>query len=169
MASTPSINIVFCDDVRRELDGRLSLMGVFAGLRLVSPDTTLPKIAVCVFLSAPVGYKTGEIKVRLTVEREGEIEHSDEFPQLPAVATVDAEVERLCSSASGGSSLNAAYAGVIEVQNFPVERGAKIHVVATERGKEIHSSFAIIAVDDTAQKPKVVVTRKKSKGKKSVE
>lgn len=48
-----TVNVVFCDDARRESDGRLSLMGVFDGVRtLPAGSESIPKLTLCAFVSA---------------------------------------------------------------------------------------------------------------------
>lgn len=60
------ISSIFCDDIRHELSGKASAMGIFHGfIGLQTPSQTLPKLCILTFINLPQSAEPVDIEVRL--------------------------------------------------------------------------------------------------------
>ncbi len=63
---TPHLATTYCDDVRQEVGGKLSLIGVYNGVMYVPKvPVTLPKLWIVATYSTPIGEPPTNLKVRV--------------------------------------------------------------------------------------------------------
>lgn len=166
-----TVDIIFCDDARREADGRFSLMGVFEGVRVMPTSVdTIPKLTICALVSAVQGADLSDVVIKVAVFRNDSLEHEESYPSMPLVAEVDPRWSGLIAAANIDFPLRAHFAGFLEMQNFPVHDGCVI-TVSTHRGKKVVSERGIAilqyASDDADPDSKLsVVAAKPKRGKK---
>ncbi|EML7988506.1 hypothetical protein RY963_001748 [Stenotrophomonas maltophilia] len=162
------VNVVFCDDVRREADGRVSIMGVFEGLRILpSSVDTLPKTTILALVSATPGVDLSEIDLRVSVYRSGQLEHEESYPALPNQAEADSRLTSAAEDLGLTFPVKAYYAGLVELQNFPVHDGCSIQVRAM-KGEQVLSEHGVVFIQDAdavseIQQSAVVQSKSKSK------
>ncbi len=167
-----TVDVVFCDDARREADGRLSLMGVFEGVRILPAGlSSLPKLTLCALVSAAQGSDLSDVVIKVSVFRDGALEHEDSYPSMPLVAQVDQRWLDAIAAAGIEYPLRAQFAGLLEFQNLPVHDGCVIKV-STHRGNELLFEHGVVLLqDDTGKvdsdaKYSVVQTKRKPVKKK---
>lgn len=168
------VDVVFCDDARRESDGRLSLMGVFDGVRILPAGTeSIPKLTLCAFVSADQGADLSKVVLRVTVFRDGAVDHEASYPSLPLTAEIDRRWHDALAAADIDFPLRAHFAGLLEFQNFPVNEGCVIKV-ATFRGDELLFERGVVllmneeAPDESAGIRRSVAAPKRKAVKKKV-
>ncbi|MEX7641356.1 hypothetical protein ACWWU7_03205 [Stenotrophomonas sp. SM006] len=143
-----SVDVKFCDDVRREADGRVSVMGVFEGLRILPANVhTLPKVTIFALVSAKPGFDLGGISIKVSVYRGEQLEHEEAYPALPDSAVPDARLVTVAEEMKLTFPVRAYYAGLVELQNFPVHDDCSIRVCTT-RGDEVFSENGVVFVRD---------------------
>src|SRR5690606_11754643 len=84
-------HVIFCDDIRREVNGQSSYMGVYSGpVRMERDEETLPLFCVVVYLSFPSAL-TGKIPVvwiEKTTSENNTIELAKgDLPPIPIINT----------------------------------------------------------------------------------
>jgi hypothetical protein len=93
--SEPIATVVFCDDVRHEVNGKVSIIGLYRGyLGLANVVPSLPKLVVFVMIDLPLSFEGQKVKVRVCDRNEdlvaGEAEaRADNLPSRPAPEGVD--------------------------------------------------------------------------------
>jgi len=79
--STRKLTVVYCEDVRLELTGQTSHIGIFNGTLLAQTfPFSLPKFAVSVEIATPFGEQLQSLRFELTSDAGGELLAMD-FPQ----------------------------------------------------------------------------------------
>lgn len=157
-----TVNVVFCDDARRESDGRLSLMGVFDGVRTLPVGSeSIPKLTLCAFVSAAQGADLSDVVLKVAVLRDGAVEHEDSYPSLPLTANIDKRWHEAIAAAGIDYPLRAHFAGLLEFQNFPVSDGCVIKV-ATYRGDKVLFEHGVVLLQDRNGAPQVTADPKRS-------
>lgn len=143
-----TVDVKFCDDVRREADGRVSVMGVFEGLRILPSDVhTLPKVTIFALVSAEPEFDLSGISITVSVYRGEQLEHEEAYPALPDHAVPDARLVAVSEKMKLNFPVRAFYAGLVELQNFPVHDDCSIRV-CTARGSEVFSENGVVFVRD---------------------
>lgn len=146
-----NVDVKFCDDVRREADGRVSFMGVFEGLRILPADVhTLPKVTIFALVSAIPGFDLSGISIRVSVYRGDQLEHEEAYPALPDSAMPDRRLVTIAEKMKLTFPIKAYYAGLVELQNFPVHDSCSIRVCTT-RGNEVLSENGVVFFRDPKQ------------------
>jgi hypothetical protein len=79
------IHTVFCDDIRHELGGKLSYMGVYSGMLFVPTfPATLPKLCLAMNVLTPADRPFAKLTVRLLKDEEVLFEGTLDDAQLSA-------------------------------------------------------------------------------------
>lgn len=73
MAESRRFHATFCDDIRHEINGKVSLIGCYSGLMFVPVfPATLPRLCVYIYLSTP-NDQPFEGRISLSVLKDGEV------------------------------------------------------------------------------------------------
>lgn len=79
--STRKLTVTYCEDVRLEMSGQTSMIGIFHGTLLAqSFPLTLPKLSISVEIGTPVEEQLHSLRFELTSDLGGELIAMD-FPQ----------------------------------------------------------------------------------------
>jgi len=79
--TTRKLTVVYCEDVRLELTGQTSLIGIFNGTLLAqSFPLTVPKFAISVEIGTPFEQQLRSLRFELTTDAGGQLLAMD-FPQ----------------------------------------------------------------------------------------
>ena len=87
------VETLFCDDIRHEVNGKLSYIGVYAGTLLASAfPATLPKFCVSITILTPADEPLQALTLRLLKDEETFREIVLDADQLASASTVFAEL-----------------------------------------------------------------------------
>lgn len=135
------VHAVFCDDIRQEVGGKVSLMGCYQGdLFVPFMPVALPKLCVFVTVSTPVGRPLKTLKVRV-MQEETELVSIDvlEEDMKKVVLPFDDGVTRILANA------------VMVFSSFAVAAPTAIRVmVDTEEGEMIGPRLRIKTMPEQA-------------------
>ena len=144
MFNAPYLFCLYAEDVRQEMNGQMSIIGVFqGGLRIPSVPAHLPKLAIIANLRIPPD-KTPE-SVKLEVHLGSEIVQTINPPRefLQTISqTPDQGVEE-------GYTMQF----IVGFSGFPVSAAGKLEVCATVDGLTFHGNSLTITVGDVATPP----------------
>ena len=144
MLDKPYLFCLYAEDVRQEMNGQMSIIGVFqGGLRIPSVPAHLPKLAIIANLRMLSDKAPNSVK--LEVHRGGEVLQTIDPPseflqtitQLP-----DQGVEE-------GSNIQL----IVGFSDFPLSAGGKLEVRVTVDGVTIHGNPLAITVADAPIPP----------------
>lgn len=97
--SARHVEVIYCDDIREELGGKISLMGVYTGDMIVSTiPLTLPKLCIVVTAMTDVSNPFQSLNARVEKGEDGVV----------LVSTGNIDVPSLQKKASGGEVSNGA-------------------------------------------------------------
>ncbi|MEO3879295.1 DUF6941 family protein [Rheinheimera fenheensis] len=131
----PNITVLFCDDIRHELGGKVSLMGVYGSHLLVHTlPVQLPKLAVHFNIEMPTEMKPDSIKVNIVIN--GKNHTSLELGGIGYNDTLAKEIygHRI----TGGTDLN----------QIDLPEKTKIEAIVELDGKKAYSSVLIVDTKD---------------------
>lgn len=82
---TRTIESVWCDDIRNEMSGKISLMGVYQSELIVPVEVTIPKLCCYIMLKSPIDEKISSVVIRLMKNDSEELVRAniDEVPDIP--------------------------------------------------------------------------------------
>lgn len=82
------VTTIYCDDVREEVGGKRSFMGVYSGQLIVqSAPATLPKLCVIVIISTPVERPLTKCIIRI-------LKDDDTLAEMPIDSAVLADMQK---------------------------------------------------------------------------
>ena len=118
--SDVSASVLFCDDVRQELGGKMSVMGLYRGYIGIADDVPyLPKLVVLVMLDYARDLQGAATSIRLT-------------DQSTVLAAVEFELGAAPPLAQGAAALGApdrVYANIpVELVGFQAKHGSQLVV-----------------------------------------
>lgn len=136
------VHAVFCDDIRQEMGGKVSLMGCFQGDLLVPfLPVALPKLCVFVTVSTPVKRPLKALKIRI-MQDDAELAALDVPEGATTVPIVEDGVTRFLANA----------AMVFSPFAIPAPTAIRVLVV-TEEGEIIGPRLRIKAMPEQATVP----------------
>lgn len=82
---TRTIESIWCDDIRSETGGKISLMGVYQSELVTPVEITIPKICCYVMIKSPVDEKISSVVIRLMKNDREELVrvNLNEVPEIP--------------------------------------------------------------------------------------
>ncbi|MCM2289225.1 MAG: hypothetical protein NDI67_09380 [Sulfuritalea sp.] len=141
------VHAVFCDDIRQEMGGKVSLMGCFQGDLLVPfLPVALPKLCVFVTVSTPVKRPLKSLKIRI-MQDDAELASLDVPEGATPVPIVEDGVTRFLANAA------------MVFSPFAISAPTAIRVlVVTEEGEIIGPRLRIKAMPEQAAVPPGTLT-----------
>lgn len=139
MSDSPYLFCLYAEDVRQEITGQTSIIGVFqGGLKVPAVPAHLPKLAIVANLCMP--YAHAPTSVKLEVHRDGEV-----------LQTIEPPADFLQSVArQNGLGLDDGYnmQFVVGFAGFPVPAASKLEVRATVDGMSLQGNALQIVVGE---------------------
>lgn len=133
--STPTSFTQYCDDIRREADGRPSLMGIYPHSAMVNLDghKKLPKICVYTMLTLPHGHQLEKITV--TSEwNDKEVERIE----IPAAGIADIN-QKLANTTIKNPKVR--LATMMEIRNLEIGEGGWLQTKVVVNESPIEQSW----------------------------
>jgi len=127
----PNFSVLFCDDIRHELGGKVSLMGIYGSHLLVpSMPLHLPKLSIHFNIELPLELKPDSIKINILI---GGKQHTS--IELAGIAYKDAMAEETsCHRILGGTDIN----------NIEFTEKSRVEAVVELDDKKAYSTCIII-------------------------
>lgn len=131
------VNVIYCDDVRQEVGGKQSLIGVYnSDMILPSFPVTLPKLCTQILVRLPIDTAANNVEVKI----------SNGENVLFEVPIPEGEVQRM-SKAMLETDKEIVFLGIgIHFQFAPLQfdQATKIKTVATVDGREIKGNSLVV-------------------------
>lgn len=149
------VHTFFCEDIRQELGGRYSLMGILGAELIVPVPVLLPKLCINVSISSPTTEPYRKVCLRLLLDEdlvaEQLVNNIDDFyegGEVPEAGASDAD-----SSEGGGVSTRSMATFNLLISPFRVEKSGSLKVrVRLDDGDEIKGGALRLKIDPaTAQ------------------
>ncbi len=148
MSNSPYIFCIYAEDVRQEITGQMSIIGVFqGGLRVPVAPTHLPKLAIVANLRIPAEKVPSSVK--LEVHRDGEL--------LQTIEPPPEFLQSVTQQSGAGRDEGYTMQFVVGFAGFPVPAAGKLEVRVTIDGVTLHGNSLEISVGDV---PPAVVASK---------
>ena len=139
MSNSPYLFCLYAEDVRQEVTGQMSIIGVFqGGLRVPSVPTHLPKLAIIANLRMPS--EKAPSSVKLEVHRDGEV--------LQAIEPPPEFLQSVIKQPRAGLDDGYAMQFVVGFAGFPVPAAGKLEVRAMIDGVVLRGNSLEITVGD---------------------
>lgn len=88
------VHNVFCDDIRYELGGKITLVGTFAGIIVVpSFPVLIPRLSVCVSVAMPIGNPPKSLAIKVFLGRTEIYSHTYSQSELSPIQGFPPEIE----------------------------------------------------------------------------
>ncbi|WP_401740958.1 hypothetical protein [Stenotrophomonas geniculata] len=171
-------HVIFCDDVRREEGGAMSLMGVYGSVAQRLSEHPL-RLGCVVVINCEIGEDISGLKVELVVHVDEESSPSlNAFPALPQGRTrpdaVTAKfIERFEGSPPGGAPMTS-MVGILQAEGIEFERSClfSTRIDGQEIGrlvffKEDRASAASSVLESAPKRSRKVAAPKSAAGKKA--
>ena len=144
MFNTPYLFCLYAEDVRQEMTGQMSIIGVFqGGLRIPSVPAHLPKLAIIANLRMPSDEAPNSVK--LEVHRGGEV--------LQTIAPPSEFLQTITQLPGQGVGEGSNIQFVVGFSDFPLLEGGRLEVRVTVDGVTIHGNSLAITVGDAPTAP----------------
>ena len=144
MFNTPYLFCLYAEDVRQEMTGQMSIIGVFqGGLRIPSVPAHLPKLAIIANLRMPSDKAPNSVK--LEVYRDGEV--------LQTIDPPSEFFQTIIQLPDQGLEEGYTMQFIVGFSGFPVSAAGKLEVCATVDGLTLHGNSLAITVGDVATPP----------------
>ena len=144
MFNTPYLFCLYAEDVRQEMTGQMSIIGVFqGGLRIPSVPAHLPKLAIIANLRMPSDKAPNSVK--LEVHRDGEV--------LQTIDPPSEFFQTITQLPDQGMEEGYTMQFIVGFSGFPVSAAGKLEVCATVDGLTFHGNSLTITVGDVATPP----------------
>ncbi len=141
------IHTLYCDDVRQEVNGKMTFVGAYQGELNVqrAENTVLPKLCIVVNVQTPKAQPFDSIFIR--VLKDEDVIEETYLPQeiIEAAKTVTPIVGRKYHT----------YGLIIELINLPIEKDCMIRVRARSESEELASAALQINLVDNASRPEM--------------
>jgi hypothetical protein len=142
--NTPYLFCLYAEDVRQEMTGQMSIIGVFqGGLRIPSVPAQLPKLAIIANLRMPSDKAPNSVK--LEVHRDGEV--------LQTIDPPSEFFQTITQLPDQGMEEGYTMQFIVGFSGFPVSAAGKLEVCATVDGLTLHGNSLAITVGDVATPP----------------
>jgi hypothetical protein len=142
--NTPYLFCLYAEDVRQEMTGQMSIIGVFqGGLRIPSVPAHLPKLAIIANLRMPSDKAPNSVK--LEVYRGGEV--------LQTIDPPSEFFQTITQRPDQGLEEGYTMQFIVGFSGLPVSAGGKLEVRATVDGLTLHGNSLAITVGDVATPP----------------
>jgi hypothetical protein len=142
--NTPYLFCLYAEDVRQEMTGQMSIIGVFqGGLRIPSVPAQLPKLAIIANLRMPSDKAPNSVK--LEVHRDGEV--------LQTIDPPSEFFQTITQLPDQGMEEGYTMQFIVGFSGLPVSAGGKLEVHATVDGLTLHGNSLAITVGDVATPP----------------
>ena len=144
MFNTPYLFCLYAEDVRQEMTGQMSIIGVFqGGLRIPSVPAQLPKLAIIANLRMPSDKAPNSVK--LEVHRDGEV--------LQTIDPPSEFFQTITQLPDQGMEEGYTMQFIVGFSGLTVSAGGKLEVRATVDGLTLHGNSLAITVGDVATPP----------------
>jgi hypothetical protein len=142
--NTPYLFCLYAEDVRQEMTGQMSIIGVFqGGLRIPSVPAQLPKLAIIANLRMPSDKAPNSVK--LEVHRDGEV--------LQTIDPPSEFFQTITQLPDQGMEEGYTMQFIVGFSGLTVSAGGKLEVRATVDGLTLHGNSLAITVGDVATPP----------------
>jgi hypothetical protein len=142
--NTPYLFCLYAEDVRQEMTGQMSIIGVFqGGLRIPSVPAHLPKLAIIANLRMPSDKAPNSVK--LEVHRDGEV--------LQTIDPPSEFFQTITQLPDQGMEEGYTMQFIVGFSGLTVSAGGKLEVRATVDGLTLHGNSLAITVGDVATPP----------------
>jgi hypothetical protein len=127
----PNFSVLFCDDIRHEVGGKVSLMGIYGSHLLVpSMPLHLPKLAIHFNIELPIELKPDSIKINILIDGK---QHTS--MELAGIGYKDDLAEDVsCHRILGGTDIN----------NIEFTAKSRVEAVVELDDKKAYSTCIII-------------------------
>ncbi len=141
MFNPPYLFCLYAEDVRQEMTGQMSIIGVFqGGLRIPSVPAQLPKLAIIANLRMPSDKAPNSVK--LEVHRDGEV--------LQTIDPPSEFFQTITQLPDQGKEEGYTMQFIVGFSGLPVSAGGKLEVRVTVDGLTLHGNSLAITVGDVA-------------------
>lgn len=149
MPSTPVIFSIFSDDVRQEMDGKVSLIGVYQGGMNVNgvPPVGLPKLVVSTYILLPPDQRLESMSMQLTF--------GDQV--LQDMQLTQSQLKEAAASAKSVPGIQElGINAVVVLQPFVIARNGVLQVKGVLDGENLIGNG--LSINFTAPPPQIIET-----------
>lgn len=144
------IEVLYCDDIRREMGNKISCMGIYsAHLVLPAFPAAIPRLCILVTAMSPFEEPFTSLRFRVEIDKQTIMESGDFMAQVPeeVLKQMTAETPELAGEYTRYQSV----VTILEIGLVEVQREAVLRVVADTESGPLTSR--ILRIQSLAQSP----------------